>query len=248
VGVASLIGLDLDAESRRLLARACMRAENDYVGAPTGGMDQTVAMLGRPGHALLLDFTDGSVSPVPLPLGDAGLALLVIDTRVSHSLTDGSYGDRRGECAKAAEALGVDSLREADLDAVASLDDPMLRRRARHVVTENARVLDAVAALEAGDWDGLSTVLDASHASMRDDFEISCAELDLAVESSREAGALGARMTGGGFGGSAVALVRHDDLDRVREAVTAAFASAGHRAPAFLVVTPGDAARIERAS
>jgi galactokinase len=248
VGAAELLGLDLDDQTRRRLAQACMRAENDYVGAPTGGMDQTVAMLGRAGHALLLDFTDGGVTPVPLPLENAELVLLVIDTRVSHSLTDGSYGDRRSECAAAAAALGLESLRAADLGAVEGLDDALLRRRARHIVTENARVLAAVAALESSDWSGLSTVLDASHVSMRDDFEISCAELDLAVESSRSAGALGARMTGGGFGGSAVALVLVDELSEVKNAVTTAFAAAGHRAPAFLVATPSDAARVDSLS
>jgi len=172
----------------------------------------------------------------------------VIDTRVSHSLTDGSYGDRRTECADAAAALGVASLRDADLDAVERLDDPVLRRRARHVVTENARVLQAVTALRAGDWAALSAVLDESHVSMRDDFEISCAELDLAVETARAAGALGSRMTGGGFGGSAVALVAVDDAPTVQQAVTEAFGHAGHRPPAFLAVTPGESARLERTS
>jgi galactokinase len=248
VGVAGLLDLDLDEAGRRRLADACIRAENDYVGAPTGGMDQTVAMLGRPGFALLLDFADHSVEPVALPLDDAGLALLVVDTRVSHSLTDGSYGDRRTECAQAAEALGVDTLRDTDLDAVERLDDPVLRRRARHVVTENQRVLDAVAALGAGDWSSLSATLDASHSSMRDDFEISCRELDLAVETARAAGALGARMTGGGFGGSAVALVRRTALAATQEQLTAAFTDAALTRPAFLVATPGDAARIDSVS
>jgi galactokinase len=248
VGVAGLLGLPLDDAGRRLLATACIRAENDYVGAPTGGMDQTVALLGRTGHALLLDFADGGVTPVPLPLEDAGLTLLVIDTRVSHSLTDGSYGDRRTECAKAADALGVDSLRDTDLDSVERMDDPLLRKRARHVITENQRVRDAVAALDAGDWSSLSTTLDASHVSMRDDFEISCRELDLAVETARAAGALGARMTGGGFGGSAVALVPRSALASIQDAVTTAFADASLRSPAYLVATPGDAARIDRLS
>jgi galactokinase len=248
VAVAGLLDLDLDEATRRALADACIRAENDYVGAPTGGMDQTVAMLGRPGYGLLLDFDDGNVTPVALPLDEAGLALLVIDTRVSHSLTEGSYGDRRSECARAAEALGVASLRDADLTAVERMDDPVLRRRARHVVTENQRVLDAVAALDAGDWASLSDTLDTSHVSMRDDFEISCRELDLAVETARAAGALGARMTGGGFGGSAVALVHTDALESVREAVAAAFADARVTAPAYLVGTPSDGARIDRLS
>jgi galactokinase len=245
VAVAGLLGLDLDEPGRRRLADVCIRAENDYVGAPTGGMDQTVAMLGRPGQALLLDFTDASVTPVALPLDEAGLTILVIDTRVSHALTDGSYGDRRTECAKAAESLGLGSLRDADLETVEALADPVLRRRARHVVTENQRVLDAVSAVAERDWSLLGRVLDASHVSMRDDFEISCRELDLAVETARDAGAVGARMTGGGFGGSAVALVAVEAVDDVRRAVTAAFGSAGLTTPAYLVVTPGDAARVE---
>ena len=248
VAVAGLLDLDLDQATRRALADACIRAENDYVGAPTGGMDQTVAMLGREGFALLLDFDDGGVTPVALPLDDAGLTLLVIDTRVSHSLTEGSYGDRRSECAKAAEVLGVGSLRETDLASVERMDDPVLRRRARHVVTENQRVRDAVAALEAGDLTSLSATLDASHVSMRDDFEISCRELDLAVESARANGALGARMTGGGFGGSAVALAPARELEGIQGAVTEAFAAAGATAPAYLVATPSDAARVDRVS
>src|SRR6478736_3642080 len=193
VGVAGLLDLDLGDAGRRRLADACIRAENDYVGAPTGGMDQTVAMLGRPGFALLLDFADSSVTPVALPVDDAGLALLVIDTRVSHSLTDGSYGDRRTECARAAEALGVETLRGTDLDSVERMEDPVLRWLARHAATENQRVLDAVADLGAEDWASLGATLDASHTSMRDDFEISCRELDLAVDTSRRAGAIGAR-------------------------------------------------------
>jgi galactokinase len=208
-------------------------------------MDQTVAMLARPGHALLLDFTDASVTPVALPLGDAGLTLLVIDTKVSHTLTDGSYGDRRTECASAAERLGLASLRDADLESVEALVDPVLLRRARHVVTENQRVLDAVSAIRERDWARLGAVLDTSHVSMRDDFEISCRELDLAVETARRTGALGARMTGGGFGGSAVALAPVEAVPAVRRAVSAAFADARLTAPAYLVVTPGDAARVE---
>jgi galactokinase len=245
IGVAGLLGLEPTEELRRRLVAACVRAENDYVGAPTGGMDQTIAMLARPGHALLLDFADGSSTPVPLPLREAGLTLAVIDTRVSHSLTEGSYGDRRAECADAAYALGLTSLRDADVGQVERLDDPRLRRRARHVVTENQRVRDAVDRIERRDWKGLAVLLDASHVSMRDDFEISCLELDLAVDTARAAGALGARMTGGGFGGSAVSLVRTDDLGRVRDAVDAAFRAAQLRPPGFLVVEAGAAARLE---
>src|SRR4051812_5535489 len=248
VGVAGLLGIDLDDATRRALADACIRAENDYVGAPTGGMDQTVAMLGRAGHALLLDFDDDGVTPVALPLADAGLALLVIDTQVTHTLTDGSYGDRRTECARAADALGVGSLREVTLGDLDRLEDPVLRRRARHVVTENQRVRDVVSGLGEGDWGRVSSLLDESHTSMRDDFEISSRELDLAVESARGAGALGARMTGGGFGGSAISRVRAASADDVRREVTAAFADAGLREPAYLVATPGDPARVDSIS
>jgi len=240
VGVAGVLDLDLDGAGRRRLADACIRAENDYVGAPTGGMDQTVAMLGRAGHALLLDFADGSVTEVALPLDDAGLALLVIDTRVSHSLTDGSYGDRRTECAKAAEALGVATLRDTDADAVERMEDPVLRGRARHVVTENQRVLDAVADLGAEDWASLGATLDASHTSMRDDFEISCRELDLAVETARAAGALGARMTGGGFGGCVIGLFEPRQARAAVVALDGAFGGRGYAAPVSFQVRPAD--------
>jgi galactokinase len=246
--LAALLELDLSPAGRQRLAAACVRAENEYVGAPTGGMDQATAMLAERGHALLLDFADGSAIPVELPLEEAGLLLLVIDTRVSHALTDGSYGDRRSECEAAADALGRASLRDASPEAVEGLADPVLRRRARHVVTENLRVLSAVGAIGDRDWEALAQLLDASHTSMRDDFEISCTELDLAVETARAAGALGARMTGGGFGGSAVALVPKAAIESVQSAVTAAFAGGGHPAPAYLVATPGDAARVERLS
>jgi galactokinase len=247
VAAAAVVGLDLDdRDVRRRLAAACVRAENDFVGAPTGGMDQSVAMLAVPGHALLLDFDDGSDETVELPLAEADLALLVIDTRVRHELTDGSYGNRRTESAEAAGALGLSSLRGVGTGEVEQIADDVLRRRARHVVTENVRVLTAVAAIEDRDWEALGRVLDASHASMRDDFEISCRELDLAVEASRAAGALGARMTGGGFGGSAVALVPRTAASRVRSQVAAAFADAGLAEPSFLDAVPGDAARVDR--
>jgi galactokinase len=245
VGAAGLLKLELTDELRRRLVSACVRAENDYVGAPTGGMDQSIAMRARPGHALLLDFADGSAAQIPLPLAEAGLSLLVIDTRVRHRLTDGSYGDRRAECSDAASALRLESLRDAGVAQVEGLDDALLRRRARHVVTENQRVRDAVAALERRDWGAVGELLEESHRSMRDDFEISCRELDLAVDTARTAGALGARMTGGGFGGSAVAIIRGGDVRGVREAVGAAFRDEGLRAPAFLVAEAGDAARLE---
>lgn len=222
------------------LVAACIRAENEIAGAPTGGMDQVAALRSKPGHALLLDFRSGARRDVPFDPAGAGLALIVIDTRARHSLGDGQYGERRAACARAAELLGVASLREVtDLDAaLAALPDDTLRRRVRHVVTEMARVEAAVAALDRADFAALGSLFDASHASLRDDYQISCEELDLAVAAAREAGALGARMTGGGFGGSAIALVRAAEVDRVIAAIGAAFDDGGFRAPMFLDATP----------
>ena len=222
------------------LVAACIRAENEIAGAPTGGMDQVAALRSKPGHALLLDFRSGARRDVPFDPAGAGLALIVIDTRARHSLGDGQYGERRAACARAAELLGMASLREVtDLDAaLAALPDDTLRRRVRHVVTEMARVEAAVAALDRADFAALGSLFDASHASLRDDYQISCEELDLAVAAAREAGALGARMTGGGFGGSAIALVRAAEVDRVITAVGAAFDGGGFRAPMFLDATP----------
>jgi galactokinase len=247
VAVAGALGLTLDDDLRRRLVAACVRAETEVALAPTGGMDQTVALLARPGHALLIDFGDATLpssTSVPLDLEAAGLALLVTDTRVSHALVDGGYGDRRTECADAAAALGVASLSEATLDAVERLADPVLKARARHVVTENGRVSEVVAALGAQDWERVGASMNASHTSMRDDFEISCAELDLSVVAAVEAGALGARMTGGGFGGSSVALVPRVRLAAVAAAVDAAFAGAGYAAPGHVDAVPSDSAAV----
>jgi len=239
--VAGLLGLDLDDEVRRALVDAGIRAETEVVGAPTGGMDQTVAVLGEAGHALLIDFgPGGGTTQVPLDL--AGHTLLVTDTRVSHELTDGGYAARRADCDAAVAALGVTSLREASLEQVATLDDERIRRRATHVVTEIARVTDAVAALEAGDWSEVGRLFDASHTSMRDDFEISCPELDAAVSVAVEAGAAAARMTGGGFGGSSVAVVPDERVDAVVHAIDTAFALEGFRSPVHLRAVPSGGA------
>jgi galactokinase len=239
------LGLTSSEDGGSALVAACIRAENEIAGAPTGGMDQVAALRSKPGHALLLDFRSGARRDVPFDPAGAGLALLVIDTRARHSLGDGQYGERRAACARAAEFLGIASLREVtDLDAaLAALPDETspdgtLRRRVRHVVTEMARVEAAVAALDRADFAALGSLFDASHASLRDDYQVSCRELDLAVAAAREAGALGARMTGGGFGGSAIALVPAADVDRITTAVGAAFDDGGSRAPMFLDATP----------
>ncbi len=240
VALATLAGLGLTPELRRELARACMRAESEVAGAPTGGMDQMVAMLGEAGAALLVDFGDHTDQQVPLELGDH--VLLVTDTRVSHELTDGGYGSRRADCEAAAEELGVPTLRQARLEDLTGIPDPVRRRRAHHVVTEIERVGDAVQAVKARDLAGLGRLLLASHASLRDDFEVSCAELDTAVVAAVDAGALGARMTGGGFGGSAVALVPADGVERVAAAIDGAFAAAGFDPPQHLLAPPSAAA------
>ena len=245
VAVAGLLDLPLDKRVRTRLAHACVRAETEYVGAPTGGMDQTVAMLATEGAALLIDFEDDTTSDVPLHLAEAGLTLVVTDTGVEHAHATGGYTERRADCEAAADALGLDSLRQATPDDLDRLTDGRLQRRARHVVTENARVEDAVATIRASDWPALGALLDASHHSLRDDFEVSCPELDLAVTTAREAGALGARMTGGGFGGSIVALVPEVRSGAVTTALDVAFAAAGLGAPAHLEATPSAGASVE---
>ena len=243
LGLDDVFGLGLGADDGGLarLAAACVRAENEIVGAPTGGMDQAASLRSLPGHALLLDTLDNSIRHVPLGLANHGLALLVIDTRAPHALVDGQYGERRAACERAAHELGVATLREVpDLDAalesLGSLgaDADVVRRRVRHVVTEIERVALLVNALEAGELADVGRLLNEGHASLRDDYEVSCRELDLACEAATGAGALGARMTGGGFGGSAVALVPEDVVVTVAVAVATAFADARLTAPGFL--------------
>ena len=243
VGIAllELVGAD-PAEHRQPLIDAAIRAETEVVGAPTGGMDQTVAVLGVAGSALLIDFEAHTSTPVPLDLD--GHTLLVTDTRVSHALTDGGYGSRRADCERAATALGVPTLRSATLDEVEALSDDRIRRRARHVVTEIQRVTDTVAALERPDWEVVGRLFDASHRSMRDDFEISCPELDSAVAVAVQAGAVAARMTGGGFGGSSVAVVPDERVDAVMRAVDAAFVLEGFGSPVHLRAEPSAGAAV----
>jgi galactokinase len=244
------LGLGGDDDGRAALAAACVRAENDIAGAPTGGMDQAASLRSRAGSALLIDCTDFSVRHVPFDLAGAGLELLVVDTRAHHTLQEGQYGSRRELCERAAALLGVRWLREVHaieldgaLDRIRDLvDDPEeadeMGRRVRHVVTEISRVRQTVLLIEGGDLAGVGPLLDASHASLRDDYEVSSRELDVACGTARAAGALGARMTGGGFGGSAIALLRAGTAGEVAEAVTAAFAAEGLTAPAFLRAVP----------
>jgi galactokinase len=236
-------GIDLDATD---LARIGRRAENEAVGAPTGIMDQMASMLGRRDAAIFIDCRSLEGTPVDLGFADAGLELLVIDTRVAHAHSTGGYGDRRAACERGADALGVRALRDlspADLERARELLDETTYRRVRHVVTEDQRVLDSVRILREDGPLAIGDLLVASHVSLRDDFEVSCPELDTAVDAALAAGAVGARMTGGGFGGSAIALVRREDADAVSQAVAQAFAEAGFAEPGIFVVEPSDGAR-----
>ena len=237
------LGLD-----RPELARVGQQAENEFVGAPTGIMDQTASLLGRDDAAVFLDCRSLTSQVVPLGLTAAGLSILVIDTGVKHEHATGGYRERRADCDRGARELGVASLRDvsvADLERAATVLDEVTFRRVRHVVTENQRVLDTVAALQQSGATAIGPLLDASHRSMRDDFEISVPELDLAVDTAQRAGALGARMTGGGFGGSAIALVADGLIPTVQSAVTSAFAAAGFGTPHSFVVRPSEGARAE---
>ena len=241
--LAELAGAGLD---RVALAGVARRAENQVVGVPSGVMDQMVSMLGRAGHALFLDTRSLDTEQVPLPLEAAGLCLVVLDTRAGHRLVDGAYADRRAACEAAAAVLGVPALRDAtpsQVEAAAGALGEEGLRRARHVVTENARVLEAVELLWAGELDRLGPLLAASHASLRDDYEVSSPELDTAVAAAVAAGAVGARMTGAGFGGSAIALVRADLVERLGGQVRDAFAAAGFGPPEVATVAAADGAR-----
>ena len=234
--------------TRRELAEACIDAENVIVGTPTGGMDQYCVLHCSDDSAVAIDFAHDppSVHSAPLYFPDYGLALLIVDTRTRHNLADGRYKQRFNECQSAARALGVASLRDiADepfsLSLLEDLTDETLKKRARHVVTEIDRVHQAVDELSGTSpaherFTELGRILYASHASLARDFDVSCPELDLAVEASLGAGALGARLVGGGFGGAIVALVRKSHTDLTVAAIEQAFADAGYLAPRFVAV------------
>ncbi|MGW0434438.1 galactokinase [Micromonospora sp. NPDC003197] len=218
--------------------RLAQQAENAYVGMPCGIMDQSAVTLCREGHALFLDCRTLASSHIPLDLAGAGLTLLVIDTRAPHRLVTGEYAARRAACAAAAAELGVPALRDVELDVVDRLGSETLRRRVRHVVSENERVLECVRRLRTGDVAGIGPLLTASHESLRDDYEVTVPELDVAVAAALAAGAYGARMTGGGFGGCVLALVGTDRADDVVAAVADAFATHGFAVPHVFSSTP----------
>lgn len=246
LGLAELWGFEA---SRVDLARLAQRAETEIAGTPCGLMDQLTSLCAREGRALAIDFQTLKLEPLELPLAAAGLALLIIDTRQPHALVEGAYRARRESCARAAELLGVASLRQATLGALAAAGARLgaeATRRARHVITENERVLAAVSLLRAAARDGhsellreLGPLLHASHASLRDDFEVSVPALDVASASAEKAGALGARLVGGGFGGSVLALVPSARVPAVSEAVNAAFLAQGWEAPRLLTAEAG---------
>lgn len=240
-GLADLYDLTIEPMERAKLARV---AENAYVGAPTGLLDQAASTLCEADHALFLDCRTLDTEQVPLGVAAAGLEILVIDTRTRHSHVDGEYAARRASCEKACEILGIPALRDlADLDAALAQLPELEGRRVQHVVTENQRVLDAKTALAAGDWAELGRLMTASHESMRDDYEITEPSVDLAVATALASGALGARMTGGGFGGCVLALVASDQADAVSAAVTSAFAAAGLTEPVTFLARPAAGAR-----
>ncbi|MFH7599725.1 galactokinase [Streptomyces racemochromogenes] len=243
VAYEELYGLGLE---RPELARVAQYAENAFAGVPCGVMDQMASVCCTEGSALHLDSRSLEVRQVPFDLGGHGLRLLVLDTRVQHDLADGAYAALRAGCENAARLLGLAALRdlgEEELPGALGRLPAGLVPLVRHVVTENARVGRAAERLAAGEPEALGPLLTEGHASLREDYGVSCAETDLAVEAAVAAGALGARMTGGGFGGSVIALVRADEAAAVARAVTAAFAGAGFGAPAVLEAVPSAGAR-----
>jgi galactokinase len=238
VGLNALFELGKSLED---LARATQKAENDYVGMPCGIMDQSVSLMGREGSALLLDCRDLSTESVPFDVASAGLELLIIDTQAHHALVDGGYAERRASCESVAAKLTIPSMRHLTMEVLDARKSEVTETeyiRARHAVTEIQRVKDAVAALKGSDFKTLGRLINESHFSLRDDYTVSCPELDVAVDASLAAGALGSRMVGGGFGGSAIALIKADQIDSVKEAIKSAYAAKGFKAPRFFTSLP----------
>lgn len=245
-GLNSLFNLGKSLEE---LARATQKAENEYVGVPCGIMDQSVSLMGREGSALLLDCRDLTTESVPFDLASSGLELLIIDTQAHHALVDGGYAERRASCESVAAKFSIPSMRHLSLETLESRKSEITGTeylRARHAVTEIQRVKDAVIALRASEFITLGRLINQSHVSLRDDYTVSCPELDTAVDAALAVGALGARMVGGGFGGSAIALIRADQIDRVKESVRNAYSAKGFKAPRFFTSLPsaGASARL----
>jgi galactokinase len=239
VALLGLRGSDVDPAE---VARLAQRAENQYVGAPVGLMDQMASMCCTEGHALYFDIRAMSTDQIPFNPAADDLALLVVDVKAPHRHVDGEYAARRKSCEQAAAELGVPALRSIEYDALARLNDDVVRRRVRHVVTEIRRVEEAVALMRAGRLREVGPLFTASHASLRDDFEITVPELDVAVDTALEASAIGARMTGGGFGGCVLALIDADTADATIAAVTSAYARHDFKAPTPFVAVPSQGA------
>ncbi len=239
----ALLGLAGVEASESDIAKWVQQAENDFVGAPTGLLDQTASLCCTEAHALFLDVRSGRQQQVPFDAARHGLEVLVIDTRVSHSLVESGYAERRAGCEEAARLRGVAAVR--DLETEAGLPE-RLRPLVRHVISENARVLKTVELLEEDRYAEIGPLLSASHASLRDDYRVSCPELDVAAAAAEKAGALGARMIGGGFGGSAIALVPAGIRADVETAVLEAFAAQGFTAPRMFTATPAAGAGRDR--
>jgi galactokinase len=238
VALNTLLNLGLDDKE---LARASQKAENEYVGMPCGIMDQSVSIMGKAGSALLLDCRDLSSELIPFSVADAGLELLIIDTQAHHALVDGGYAERRAACESAASKLGVNSMRELTMEQLLAGKDKLSDVefiRARHAVTEIARVLSTVEALKRGDFTEVGSLINQSHNSLRDDYAVSCPELDVAVDAALSAGALGSRMVGGGFGGSAIALLRVEDVDKAKTAISESFEKRSFKKPRFFTSLP----------
>ena len=229
------------------LARAAQRAENIYVGMPCGIMDQSVSLMATEGNALLLDTRDLSIEQIPFNIAPLGLELLVIDTQVHHALVDGGYAERRASCEKAIADLDITSLRDISISEFVARKpelDEKTYLRAFHGVTEMQRVLEAVALLKAGDFVGFGEIVTAAHISLRDNYTVSCPELNLAVDTALKFGALGSRMIGGGFGGSAIALIKAKDSELIKSEIKNGFMKARFKSPRFFSALPSAGARI----
>jgi galactokinase len=229
------------------LARLTQKAENQYVGVPCGIMDQSVSLMASRGFALLLDCRDLSTRNIPFDVASHGLELLIIDTQAHHALTDGGYAERRASCEAVAAKLSVKSMREltmAQLDSARATLSETEYIRARHAITEMKRVLDCVDALGSGDFVKVGQLINDSHRSLRDDYTVSCPELDTAVEASLAAGALGSRMVGGGFGGSAIALIEAAKTSQTISAIEKAFADKKFKSPRFFTSLPSQGAEL----
>jgi galactokinase len=229
------------------LARLTQKAENQYVGVPCGIMDQSVSLMATQGSALLLDCRDLSTKNISFDVASHGLELLIIDTQAHHALTDGGYAERRASCESVVAKLGITSLRELTMDQLEgsrALINETEYVRARHAVTEMKRVLDCVEALKASDFEKVGQLINQSHISLRDDYTVSCPELDTAVDAALSEGALGSRMVGGGFGGSAIALIQASKTTETIGAIEKAFSSKGFKAPRFFTSLPSQGAEL----